>query len=72
MINWKMRQSIEASCQLQCENPNAVATRFPAEGFDFEEDIEGRHMVYLLERATCLKNCNAGKFQLNLIFIKLK
>ena len=68
MVNWKMRQSIEASCQLQCENPNAVATRFPVDGFEFEEDSEGRYMVYLLERATCIKNCNAGKHNLNLAF----
>ena len=37
-----MRQSIESSCQLKCEVPNVVATRFPVENFDFDDDIEGR------------------------------
>ena len=60
LVNWKMRQSIESSCQLKCEMPNVVATRFPVEDFNFDDDVEGKYMVHLLERATCLKNCNAG------------
>ena len=65
-----MRQSIESSCQLKCEVPNVVATRFPVEDFNFDDDVEGKHMVHLLERATCLKNCNAGFVPLCCIAIR--
>ena len=46
---------------LKCETPNVVATRFPVDQFDFEIENENKHIIHLLEKSTCLKNCYAGQ-----------